>query len=63
MPVDVLVDGKLQAVPMISGHGSLALPSADSLVTVDPDAKILRQSDAMDRFSSDPSNKIPYGPS
>jgi aminopeptidase N len=63
MPVDVLVDGKLQAVPMISGHGSLALPSADSLVTVDPDAKILRQSDAMDRFRSDPSNKIPYGPS
>jgi aminopeptidase N len=63
MPVDVMVDGKLQTVPMTSGHGSLALPSPDSLVTVDPDSKILRQSDAMDRFRADPASKIPYGPS
>jgi hypothetical protein len=48
---------------MSSGHGSLELPSADSLVTVDPDSKILRQSDAMDRFRADPATKIPYGPS
>jgi aminopeptidase N len=63
MPVDVLVDGKLQTVSMGSGHGTLQLPSDDSLVTVDPDSKILRQSDAMDRFRNDPAAKIPYGPS
>jgi aminopeptidase N len=63
MPVDVLADGKLQTVPMSSGHGTLQLPSPNSLVTVDPDSKILRQSDAMDRFRADPASKIPYGPS
>jgi aminopeptidase N len=63
MPLDVMVDGKLQTVPMTSGRGSLDLPSPDSLVTVDPDSKILRQSDAMDRFRADPASKIPYGPS
>jgi aminopeptidase N len=63
MPVDVLVDGRLQTVSMASGRGTIQLPIADSLVTVDPDSKILRQSDAMDRFRADPANKIPYGPS
>jgi aminopeptidase N len=63
MPVDVLVDGKLQTVPMSSGRGTLQLPSEQSLVTVDPESKILRQSDAMDRFRADPASKIPYGPS
>ena len=63
MPVDVMVDGKLQTVPMMSGHGSLELPSPDSLVTADPDSKILRQSGALDRFRADPATKIPYGPS
>jgi hypothetical protein len=63
MPVDVLVDGKLQTAPMTSGHGTLVLPSAGSLVTIDPDSKILRQSDAIDRFRADAASKIPYGPS
>ena len=36
---------------------------AFSLVTVDPDSKILGQSDAIDRFRADPASKIPYGPS
>jgi aminopeptidase N len=63
MPVDVLVDGKPQTVAMTAGHGTLALPSPQSLVTIDPDGKILRQSDAIDRFRADPANKIPYGPS
>ena len=48
---------------MSSGHGALTLPNAFSLVTVDPDSKILRQSDAIDRFRADPASKIPYGPS
>jgi hypothetical protein len=63
MPVDVLVNGKLQTVPMSSGRGALQLPSTDSIVTVDPDSKILRQSDAIDRFRADPASKIPYGTS
>ena len=63
MPVDVLVDGRLQTVSMSGGHGTLQLPGEHSLVTVDPDSKILRQSDAIDRFRADPANKIPYGPS
>jgi aminopeptidase N len=63
MPVDVLVEGKLHMVSMTGGLGAIQLPSADSLVTIDPDSKILRQSDAMDRFRADPATKIPYGPS
>ncbi|WP_294070718.1 M1 family metallopeptidase [Sphingomonas sp.] len=63
MPIDVRVDGRIEIVPMTGGHGSLTLPSPLSLVTVDPESKILRQSDAIDRFRADPSAKIPYGPS
>ena len=63
MPVDILVDGKRQTVPMSNGRGALQLPSTDSIVTVDPDSKILRQSDAIDRFRADPASKIPYGTS
>jgi len=63
MPVEVRVDGRTEVVPMSSGHGALTLPNAFSLVTVDPDSKILRQSDAIDRFRADPASKIPYGPS
>ncbi|WP_458388167.1 M1 family metallopeptidase [Sphingomonas sp. F9_3S_D5_B_2] len=63
MPLDVLVDGKRQTVPMTSGRGEVALPSANSLVTVDPDGVVLRQSDAIDRFRDDPAGAKPYGPS
>ena len=63
MPVEVEVDGTTRLVPMTSGHGTLTLPNAYSLVTIDPDSKILRQSDAIDRFRADPASKIPYGPS
>ena len=48
---------------MSSGRGALQLPSKDSIVTVDPDSKILRQSDTIDRFRADPASKIPYGTS
>ena len=63
MPVDVDVDGKRQVVPMSSGHGSIELPNWYSRVTLDPDSKILRQSDEIDRYRSDQSSKKPYGPS
>jgi aminopeptidase N len=63
MPVDVDVDGKRQVVPMTSGHDSIALPSWSSIVTLDPDSKILRQSDEIDRYLADPGAKKPYGPS
>ena len=53
LPVDVAVDGKVVTVPMDGGKGSLTLPSADSLVTVDPDDQILRQNDAIDAFRDD----------
>jgi aminopeptidase N len=63
MPVEVAVDGKRQLVPMTGGHGSIVLPAWSSLVTVDPDSKILRQSDEIDRYRADQSSKKPYGPS
>jgi hypothetical protein len=63
MPVEVRVDGRTEVVPMSSGRGTLTLPGPFSLVTIDPDSKILRQSDAIDRFRADPASRIPYGPS
>ncbi len=50
MPVEVAVDGELRTVPMERGRGQLALPSATSRVTIDPDSKLLRQFDAIDRY-------------
>ena len=50
MPVEVRVDGRLVRVPMTAGRGSLALPAADSAVTIDPDGKLLRQDDAVDAY-------------
>ena len=45
---------KRQTVPMTGGHGTITLPGPFSLVTLDPDSKILRQDDAIDRFRDDP---------
>jgi aminopeptidase N len=50
MPVEVRVDGQVQTVPMTNGQGSVSLPNANSGWTVDPAGKVLRQSDAIDRF-------------
>ena len=50
MPVDVRIDGKTMTVPMDKGRGSVGLPTATSNWTVDPDNKLLRQNDAIDRF-------------
>ena len=47
MPVEVDVDGQRQVVPMTSGRGTVTLPNSNSVVTVDPESKILRQNDAM----------------
>ena len=49
MPVEVRVDDKVVTVPMTDGHGSLTVP-ATATVTLDPHSKILRQSDAIDRY-------------
>lgn len=50
MPVEVSVDGQLQTLAMSGGKGQLTLPSPQAHVIIDPNAKILRQSDDMDRF-------------
>ena len=50
MPVEVAVDGVRQTVAMANGQGRVTLPRPNAIVTVDPGSKILRQSDAMDRY-------------
>ena len=57
MPVEVAVDGKRQVVPMSGGKGTIALPGPYSLITIDPDSKVLRQSDAIDRYRDDQASK------
>jgi aminopeptidase N len=53
MPVEVQVDNQRQVVPMANGRGSLTIANTNSLVTVDPDNKILRQNDAIDAYRDD----------
>ena len=53
MPVEVQVDNQRQVVPMTNGRGSLTIANPNSLITVDPDNKILRQNDAIDAFRDD----------
>lgn len=50
MPVEVRVDGQVQTVPMTNGRGTVTLPRYDSVWTIDPTGKLLRQNDAIDRF-------------
>ena len=59
MPVDVQIDKQRVTVPMTNGRGSVTLPSADSLVTVDPDDKILRQNDAIDAYRDEQAKNRP----
>lgn len=47
MPVEVQVDGRTQVVAMTGGKGSLSVPAAAHVV-IDPDAKILRRSVAIE---------------
>lgn len=51
MPVDVRIDGKTTTLQMTDGSGQLAVP-ASATVTLDPEAKILRQLDYIDRFQA-----------
>jgi len=50
MPVEVAVDGKPQIIAMTGGRDELTLPSARAHIVIDPQGKLLRQSDEMDRF-------------
>ena len=59
MPVEVDVDGQRQVIPMANGRGTVTLPNPNSVVTVDPDSKILRQTDAIDRYRDDQAKKKP----
>ena len=63
MPVEVDVGGRREVVPMANGRGTIAVPGPFSVVTVDPESKILRQDDAMDRFRDDPASEKPSGTS
>ena len=59
MPIEVDVDGQRQVVSMTSGRGTFTLPSPDSLFTIDPDSKILRQNDAIDRYRDEQEKNRP----
>ncbi len=59
MPVEVQVDNQRQVVPMTNGRGSLTITNPNSLVTVDPDNKILRQNDAIDAYRDDQAKNRP----
>lgn len=49
MPIEVQVNGETQRLPMEGGTATLAVP-ADAHVVIDPFARVLRQSDAIDAF-------------
>lgn len=51
MPVEVEINGEVQVVEMPNGRGSIAAPR-DAVVIVDPDNKILRQLDEVDRLQA-----------
>jgi aminopeptidase N len=51
VPVDVQVAGKTHIVPMAGGKGSLSVPAAAHVV-IDPDAKILRRSVAIEEMQA-----------
>ena len=50
MPVEVRVGDAIQTVAMTGGYGEVALPSPATHYILDPDSKLLRQNDAIDRF-------------
>ena len=51
MPVEVRVGSKVVTLPMSNGTGSTPAP-ADAPVTLDPNSRILMQSDAIDEFQA-----------
>ena len=52
MPVDVEVGGERMTIAMDGNHGTLTLPNKGMHVILDPDARILRQSDAIDAWQA-----------
>jgi len=59
VPVEVDVQGQGEGDSMATGRGTLTLPSPTSLFTVDPESKILRQNDAIDRYRDDQAKAKP----
>ena len=51
MPVDVRVNDRVVSLPMSDGTGEVPVPPF-AAITLDPESKILMQSDAIDRFQS-----------
>ncbi|WP_395944451.1 M1 family metallopeptidase [Brevundimonas sp.] len=51
MPVEVEIDGALQTVPMTDGRGAITAP-AGAHVLIDPQNKVLRQSDVVDALQA-----------
>ena len=51
MPVDVRIDGKIVTLPMSDGTGE-APAGEGSVITLDPQSKLLRQSDAIDAYQA-----------
>jgi hypothetical protein len=49
MPVDVSIDGRIATLTMADGTGEIPA-AAHAAITLDPDSKILMQSDAIDEF-------------
>jgi len=50
MPVEVSVDGKVQTIAMPNGRGSIGNVPAGAHVVLDPDARILRRSEAVEEM-------------
>ena len=50
MPVEILVDGKLEVIRMDDGSSVRTLADVRSHVVIDPYSKILRQNDDVDRY-------------
>ncbi|VVT03729.1 M1 family metallopeptidase [Erythrobacter sp. EC-HK427] len=48
MPLEVIVDGEARVVPMTGGEGSIALPTPNSIVQIDPRNQILMYNAAID---------------
>ena len=52
MPVEIEADGTRMTAAMAGGRGSVTLPAPDAHVVIDPESKILRQSDDIDAFQA-----------
>jgi aminopeptidase N len=52
LPVEVEVDGKIETVAMADGTGGIAVP-ADAHIVVDPNARILKRSEAVEAYQAD----------